>query len=280
MATEGLIWGTEVTEELIRSQLGLDQPIHIQYLKWLGRALRGDFGVGLWNRVPVSEELVRRYPVSMELGFMGITIGLLIGLPIGLYAAIRQNTLGDYIGRSFAILCIALPPFWLATLAWVLPSIWWGWTPPVRLVPFNVDPLGNVKQFLLPAFITGMVTSGITMRMIRTTMLEVLRRDYVRTAWSKGLRERTIITRHALKNALLPVITVVGNQIPVAVGMLVIIEQIFNLPGIGRYLLTAITQRDYPVISGVNLCMCAFVLMVNLVVDLTYAWLDPRVHYE
>jgi peptide/nickel transport system permease protein len=162
----------------------------------------------------------------------------------------------------------------------VLPSIWWGWTPPVRLISFSTDPVGNLKQFLLPAFITGMFTSGVTMRMVRTTMLEVLRQDYVRTAWSKGLRERVIITRHALKNALLPVITIIGNQIPVAVGMLVIIEQIFNLPGIGRYLFNAITQRDYPVISGVNLCMCAFVLTVNLVVDLTYAWLDPRVRYD
>jgi peptide/nickel transport system permease protein len=280
MATEGEVWGIEVTEALIRRNLGLDQPVHIQYLRWLGNALRGDFGEGLWNRVSVGQELVRRYPISMELGFMGILIGLIIAIPIGLYAAIRQNTIGDYIGRSFAILCIAVPPFWVATLVWVLPAIWWGWTPPVRLVPFGTDPIGNLKQFLLPALITGMFTSGVTMRMVRTTMLEVLRQDYIRTAWSKGLRERVVITRHALKNALLPVITIIGNQIPVAVGMLVIIEQIFNLPGIGRYLFTAITQRDYPVISGVNLCMCAFVLLVNLVVDLTYAWLDPRVQYK
>ncbi|GAH02947.1 unnamed protein product, partial [marine sediment metagenome] len=266
--------------EIIRHNLGLDLPIHTQFLGWLGGILRGDFGRGLWNGVPVAEELIRRYPISIELGLIGMLIGLAIALPIGIYSAIRQDTWGDYIARSFAIACIAIPAFWLATLVWVFPSIWWNWTPPVRLISFTADPIGNLKQFIVPGFITGMVVSGVTMRMMRTTLLEVLRQDYIRTAWSKGLKERVVVVRHALKNALIPVVTVVGLQVPVTMGMMVIVEQIFCLPGIGRYLLTAITQRDYPVISGVNLCMATFILTVNLLVDLTYAWLDPRVHYK
>ena len=168
----------------------------------------------------------------------------------------------------------------MGTMVVVYPAVWWGWAPPIEYIPLAKDPLGNLGQFLVPGFILGMLLSGTTMRMTRTMMLEVLRQDYIRTAWAKGVRERTIIMRHALKNALIPVVTVIGLMIPVMVGGSVVMEQIFCLPGIGRLMLTAIQRRDYLILSGINVVTACFVLVVNLVVDLTYAWLDPRVQYR
>ena len=224
--------------------------------------------------------ITHRFPVSFELGLLGMVVALLIAFPIGIYSAIHQDTVGDYLARSFAIACIAVPGFWVATMVVVYPSIWWGWTPPVEYIPFVNDPPANLKQFIIPALILGMLTSGTTMRMTRTMMLEVLRQDYVRTAWAKGLRERMVIMRHALKNALIPVITIVGMNVPVIVGGAVILEQIFTLPGLGRLMLDAIAKRDYTIISGLNLVVASFVLVANIAVDLTYAYLDPRVKYR
>jgi len=203
-----------------------------------------------------------------------------VALPIGIWSAIRQDTWGDYAGRTFAILAISLPGFWLATMVIVYPSIWWGWSPSMEYIPFTKDPMGNFIQFIIPAVILGLVFSGGTMRMIRTMMLEVLRQDYIRTAWSKGLNERTVIMRHALKNALIPVVTIVGAQLPILVGGAVVEEQIFALPGVGRYLIDAINRRDYPIISGVNLIIATVILFSNLLIDLIYAWLDPRIQYQ
>lgn len=183
-------------------------------------------------------------------------------------------------GRSFAILCISVPGFWLGTLVMIYPSLWWGWSPPILLIPFTEDPLGNLQMFIIPAVIMGMLLSGVNMRMMRTMMLEVLRQDYIRTAWSKGLRERVVVIRHALKNALIPVVTIIGLQMPIMIGGTVILEQIFCLPGVGRLLLEAIVQRDYPVVTGVMLFFATAILIINLLVDLTYAYLDPRVSYR
>jgi peptide/nickel transport system permease protein len=201
-------------------------------------------------------------------------------LPIGIYTAIRQDTAGDYIGRSIAILAICLPSFWLATLIIVFPSIWWGWSPPVEYIPIREDVRGNIAQFLVPGLLMGMLLSGTTMRMTRTMMLEVLRQDYIRTAWSKGLAERVVVLRHALKNALIPVVSMVGLLLPVMIAGAVVIETIFSLPGVGLLLIEALNKRDYPVISGVNIMIATFVLVINLLVDLTYGWLDPRVQYR
>jgi peptide/nickel transport system permease protein len=192
----------------------------------------------------------------------------------------RQDTFGDYAGRTFAILCISLPGFWLATIAVVYPSIWWDWSPALRYIPFSQDPIGNIVQFFIPGFLMGASFSGGTMRLMRTMMLEVLRQDYIRTAWSKGLTERVVIMRHALKNALLPVVTVIGLSLPMLIAGAVIFEQIFSLPGIGRYLLDAVGRRDYPVIQGINLVIATAVLVCNVAVDLAYGWLDPRVEYR
>jgi len=281
---------TELTAEHLRHVMGLDVPIHIQYGRWVGivpnqdgsfsGALQGDLGMSLWRYESVRWEIFKRLPVSFELGLFAIMIALSLALPIGTYSAIRQDTMGDYGGRTVAILAISIPSFWLGTMIMIYPSIYLGWSPPVKYIPLVADPLANLGQFIIPAVILGMYLSGTTMRMTRTMMLEVLRQDYIRTAWSKGLRERTVVMRHALKNALIPVVTMVGLLMPVVIGGSVVIETIFCLPGIGLLLIDALRTRDYPVISGINLVLASGVLVINLLVDLTYAWLDPRIQYK
>jgi len=241
---------------------------------------RGDLGKSLWTKVPVGEEIIARLPISLELGLLALGIGLLIALPIGIYSGIRQDTIGDYIGRTVAILFISLPTFWVGTMVVVYPSIWLGWSPPVQYIPFAENPLENLAQFVITASIMGMYMSGTTMRMTRTMMLEVLRQDYIRTAWSKGLRETAIVTGHALRNALIPVITIVGMMLPILIGGSVIMEQIFCLPGIGRLLVEALNKRNYPIISGVNLFVAFATLIINLLVDLSYAYINPRIRYR
>ncbi len=270
----------EVVREELMHRMGLDLPIHVQFGRWLGDAFQGDLGESLWTGIPVMTQIRERLPVSFELGVIGMVVALLIAFPVGIYSGIRQDTPGDYIARSLAIALIALPGFWVATLVMVYPAIWWGWSPPVEYIPFPKDPMANLGQFIIPAVLLGMFMSGTTMRMTRTMMLEVLRQDYIRTAWSKGLRERTIVVRHALRNAMIPVITIVGMQVPVIVSGTVILEQIFALPGIGKLMLEAINRRDYAVVSGINLFVAFVILVVNLVVDLSYAYLDPRIRYR
>jgi len=271
----------DINEDWIREKLGLDVPIHVQYGRWIGGILtRGDFGASLWTQRPLIDELRRRIPVTFELSLMSLTLGLLIAIPIGVYSAIRQDTISDYIGRTFAIVGLSVPNFWVGTMVMVIPAVIWGWSPPVEYIPLVEDPLGNLGQFAIPAVIMGTATSAGLMRMTRTMMLEVLRNDYIRTAWSKGLTERTVILRHALKNASLPLITMLGARIPALLSGAVIMEQIFTLPGMGRLMIQAINVRDYPIISGVNLIMASLVLVCILAVDISYAWLDPRIRYR
>ncbi|MDP3879436.1 MAG: ABC transporter permease, partial [Dehalococcoidales bacterium] len=268
MAEEARAGGMEFTAQVLREQLGLDLPIHVQYGRWLGNAIRGDLGTSLWTQRPIVEDILRRIPVSFELAFLALIIKLLISIPIGVWSAIRQDTMSDYVGRTIAIVFISAPSFWVATMIIVYPSIWWGWSPALEYIPITKDVMGNLVQFIIPASIMGMLATGTTMRMTRTMMLEVLRQDYIRTAWAKGLNERTIIMRHALKNAMIPVITVIGLSLPVLIGGSVVLENIFVLPGIGRLLVEAINQRDYPVISGINIFVASFILVANLLVDL------------
>ena len=267
--------------EAVAHVLGLDVPIHVQYGRWLWGLLQGDFGISLFSAQPVVEEILPRLPVTMELGILSFVIGIILSVPIGIYSAIRQDTVGDYIARSFAIGCIAIPNFWLATMVIVYPSIWWGWMPSLTYVPFTENPIENLKLFILPAIILGMAGAGFTMRMTRTMLLEVLRQDYVRTAWAKGLKERVVVSRHALKNALIPIVTIVGGGIlPTMVSGSVIIEQIFTLPGTGRLLLDALSSRDYTIVSAINLLIACAILLNTLLIDLTYSYLDPRVRYK
>jgi peptide/nickel transport system permease protein len=264
----------------MRRKLGIDKPIHLQYFAWITRVMRGDLGVSLWTKRPVLDEILDRLPVSMELGLMTIGCALLMAIPIGILAAMRQDTMQDYAARSLAIGGLSVPGFWLATLVVVLPSIWWGWTPPIQFIPFREAPLPHLGQFLLPALILGFASAASVMRLTRAQMLEVLRQDYVRTAWSKGLRERVVVLKHALKNAIIPVVTIVGLQIANVAGGTVVMEQIFGLPGMGRFLLEAIVQRDYPVIQGVNLALATVIIVMNLITDLVYGFLDPRIRYH
>ena len=275
-------FSAEVDREALERMLGLDVPGYVQYVRWLGDIfLRGSLGRSLvGNRDAIEETIVSRLPVTIQLGLMSIVIGLVIALPIGIYSAIRQDTSADYVGRSVAIVGLATPNFWLAMMVMLYPVIWWGWAPPMEVIQFTEDPLGSLGVFIIPSLILGTYLSAATMRITRTMMLEVLRQDYIRTAWSKGLRERAVVVRHAIKNALIPIVTLVGLQLPILVGGSVIMENIFNLPGLGRLMLAALTDRDYPMVSGVNLVFGAAVVGVNLMVDLLYGYLDPRVRYQ
>jgi len=273
-------WSPDQKQALI-SELGMDKPVWLQYGNWMKNIiLHGDLGTRLWESTPVTDEILRRLPITFELGLMALLTGLLISFPIGIYSGIRQDTIGDYIGRSFAIFCIAVPGFWIGTMVVTLPSIWLNWSPPIIITRFSQDPLTNIGEFIVPGIIVGMGMAGANMRMVRTMMLEVLRQDYIRTAWAKGLRERVVVLRHALKNALIPVITIIGMQLPVLIGGAVIIEQIFALPGIGRLVVSSAFTRDYPTLSGAVFFIAAGVMSINLLVDLAYAWLDPRVQYR
>ncbi len=264
----------------LEEALGLNKPIYVQYFLWIGGVLRGDLGQSLWHNTPVLEQILSRLPVTFGLGFLAILIGLIIAIPIGVYSALRQDTVGDYLMRSLSYLMLAVPAFWTGTMVMVFPAIWWGWSPDLNYIPFMKDPIGAIQHMLLPALILGMSLSAITMRMTRTMMLEVLRQDYIRTGWAKGLNERTIVTRHALRNALIPVVTLVGIQAPLVIGGAVIIEQIFVIPGMGMLLLEGVTQRDYPIVAGVFLVVGLAVMMINLIVDLSYGLLDPKVRYR
>jgi len=265
--------------EDLRAKLGLNRPIHVQYLDWLGAVARGHLGESLWTKRPVLEELGRRLPVSLKLGFLALLFSVSIALPIGILAAVRQDSLADYVARSLAILGLSIPGFWIATMVILLPSLWWNWSPPIQFTEFSVDPWAHVSQFIIPAFILGIASSAAIMRLTRAQLLEVLRQDYVRTAWAKGVRESAVVLKHSLKNSLIPVITVLGIQIAQILGGVVIFETIFGLPGMGRFLFDAINQRDYPVIQGVNLVIVSVVVLMNLAVDACYAYLDPRIRY-
>jgi len=280
----------ELTIESVKRQLGLDQPIHIQYVRWLGiwpnregafsGIIQGDWGTSLFRKLPVRPMILARIPVSAELGIFSLLSGMLLALPVGIISAIRQDTILDYGTRTIAIAMISLPGFWVATMIIVYPSVYLNWMPELGYVSFLDNPLRNLGQFILPGFVMGMFTGGGIMRMTRTMMLEVLRQDYIRTAWAKGLRERSVIVRHAMKNAMIPVVTQIGLRIPTLIAGAVIIESIFGLPGMGRLFIEVLNMRDYPIISGINLLIASVVMFNNIVIDLTYAWLDPRVQYK
>ena len=274
--------GAQLDREAMEKLLGLDQPVHMQYADWIGgMLLHGTFGTSLHGRTYSIEQIIaRRLPITMELGLLALVIALVIALPVGVYSAMRQDTAADYVGRSAAIIGLATPNFWLGMLVVVFPSIWWQWQPPLEHVSFADAPLRNLGFFIIPAAIVGTAMAASTMRMTRTMMLEVLRQDYVRTAWSKGLRERVVVVRHAIKNAFIPVATLIGLELPILIGGSVIIENVFNIPGLGRLAVEALNLRDYPTVSAVNLLFAIGVMAVNLAIDLIYPYLDPRVRYQ
>jgi peptide/nickel transport system permease protein len=281
MLSQNDIAADKFSRDQLIAVLGLDKPMWEQYGRWMGAILlNGDFGRSLWQNIPVAELLAARLPVTFELGILSLAVALIVAIPIGAYSAMRQDTTGDYVGRSFSILMLAVPSFWMGTMVMVFPSIWWGWSPDVKFVPFSADPLRNLQQMIIPAIILGTSLSAVTMRLTRTMMLEVLRQDYIRTAWAKGLSEKLVVSRHALRNALIPVVTLIGLQAPLLIGGAVIMEQIFVIPGMGLLLLDAVNQRDYPIITGVFLIVGVAVMVINLLVDLSYGLLDPKVRYR
>jgi peptide/nickel transport system permease protein len=263
-----------------RQELGLDRPFLEQYRIWISGVLRGDLGNSLTSRRPVLQELLKRINLTSHLAIMSLTIALLIAIPVGVLAAVRQDTMADYLGRLFAILGLSLPDFWLATVAITFLAIWFRWMPPIGFAPIWVEPTRNLSQLLLPALIIGARLAAVSMRMTRSSLLEVLRQDYIRTAWAKGLRQRAVIVKHAFKNAFIPVVTIIGQQFSVLLGGTVIVEFIFLQPGVGSLMLDAVVLRDYTLIQGAVLFFAVVTVVMNLLVDLSYAWLDPRIRYS
>ena len=276
---EALDW--ELDREGFLRLMGLDVPFYVQYARWMGGMfLHGTLGESLFAGHTVEEKILAALPVTIQLGAMSFVLAQLIALPVGIYSAIRQDTPADYVARTIAIIGMATPNFWLALMVMIYPTIWWGWAPPIEYIPFTENPLGSIGMLIIPSVIVGTAMSAGTMRLTRTMMLEVLRQDYVRTARSKGLKERVVIYRHSVKNALIPIVTVVGGQLPILIGGSVIIENIFVLPGLGRLFVDALAQRDYPMVSGINLFFGTAILLNNLFIDLLYPFVDPRVRYR
>jgi peptide/nickel transport system permease protein len=278
MAESGNVSDRELQK--LRKDLGLDLPYHEQYLIWMWQMVSFKPGYSIFTNEPIPVALKKSIPVTIELAFLAMVLGLLIAIPVGVVSATRQDTLSDYVGRLVAISGLSLPDFWLGTLVITFAAIWFSWIPPLGYTSLWESPWRNLQQFLLPAAVLGFRLSAATMRMTRSTLLEVLREDYVRTAWAKGLGERMIIYKHALKNALIPVVTIVGGQFGTLLAGTVIVETIFALPGMGRLTVEAILFRDYPVVQTNVMLVAGTLVTLNLLVDLTYAWLDPRIHYQ
>ena len=261
-------------------QLGLDQPLIVQFGSWLWGVLRFDFGTSLWTGRPVIEELLGRLPLSLELAFLATLVSVAIAIPLGILAAARQDTWVDYVIRLVSIGGLAIPSFWIGILIILMLVIYFGWGPPLEFTLPWVDPWANIQQLFWPVVTVGYRYAAVTTRMTRSTMLEVLRDDYIRTAWAKGLMERAVLIRHALKNAMLPVITLVGTEFAFLIGGLVVTETVFTLNGVGRFVVDAVAHRDYPVVQALVFLIALGFVVVNLLIDLTYAWLDPRIRYH
>ena len=261
-------------------ELGLDQPLLVQFGTWLWGVLRFDFGTSLWTGQPVVEELLIRLPLSLELAFLATGVSVLIAIPLGMLAAARQDTWVDYVVRVISIGGLAIPSFWVGILVILLLVIYFGWGPPLEFTPPWIDPWANFQQMVWPVLTVGYRYAAVTTRMTRSTVLEVLREDYIRTAWAKGLAERVIVIRHALKNAMLPVITLIGTEFAFLIGGLVVTETVFTLNGVGRFVVDAVAHRDYPVVQALVFVIAFGFVIVNLLIDLTYAWFDPRIRYR
>jgi peptide/nickel transport system permease protein len=279
------ILGSEVglTEERraeLRRLFGIDRPLHIQYLDWISHVVRGDLGISLLNRRPVFDDLLLRVPVTLELAMLSLLIAVMIGIPLGVLSASRRYQWPDYLGSFFALVGVSIPNFWLATMLILVLSLGLGWFPSAGYIPFAQDPWQNLKLMVLPATALGIAEAAALMRMVRSATLEVLQREYVRTAQAKGLTELRVLMRHVLANALIPVLTVVGLSSGYLLAGTIIIEGVFSIPGVGRFALMGIMNRDYPVIQGAILFIAFVYFLINLIIDLLYGVVDPRIHYS
>lgn len=279
------IIGTEArvsdeSRQAIRAFFGLDQPLHVQYLRWLGGVLHADFGQSWRSGLPVSRMILDRLGVTLELGSGALLVALLVGLPLGAISAVWENTPLDHVARVGSLFSLSVPIFWQAAMLLLVLSLQFHWVPPAEFMPLSRDPLANVEQMVLPMVVLGTGVAAQVMRMTRSTLLDVLRQDYVRTARAKGATEWLVLRRHAFANALIPILTVVGVQVGYLLGGAVVTEQVFTLPGVGRLVLEGVQQRDYPLVQGTILFIALLFMFANLVTDLLYAYLDPRVKYR
>ena len=275
--------GGFVTEEVLateRARLGLDKPVWQQFVNWIWGIVRLDFGTSMWTGRPISHEIGIRLQLSLEVAILATVVAILIAIPLGTLAALKQDTWVDYAVRVFSIAGLSMPSFWLGILIILFLLIYFQWVPPMIYTPIWVDPWANFSQIVWPAVAVGYRYSAVSTRMMRSSTLEVLREDYVRTARAKGLWEKVVITRHAMKNALLPVITVIGLEFAFLIGGLVVTEQVFNLNGLGKLFVQSIAQRDYTMTQALVLLVAVTFVLVNFVIDILYGWLDPRIHYQ
>jgi peptide/nickel transport system permease protein len=264
----------------LRTQLGLDRPLYEQFLAWLWGVMRLDFGKSLWTGAPILEEIMIRLPLTLEIAIFATIISTIIAIPLGTLAAIRQDTWVDYAVRVFSIGGLAIPAFWTGILIILFLVIYFEWGPPLEFVSLTSDPWENIKQLIWPIVTVGYRNAAVAARMTRSTMLETMREDYIRTALAKGLQERTVVVKHALKNAFLPVLTIIGTEIAFLIGGLVVTETVFTLNGLGRFMVDAIAHRDIPVVQTLVLFIAFSFVFINLIVDLLYGWFDPRISYR
>jgi peptide/nickel transport system permease protein len=278
--TQGSQFQSQDLMDLERKKLGLDQPLWKQFTSWLGGVLRLDFGLSMWTGSPITEEIKLRFALSLQLALMASLIAQLLAIPLGILAAVKQDTWVDYAVRVFSIAGLATPSFWLGILMILSMLIFFKWVPPMVFTPLWVDPWQNLQQLIWPALAVGYRYSAVGTRMMRSAMLEVLREDYIRTARAKGLWLKLILSRHALKNAILPVLTVMSLEFAFLLGGLVVTEQVFNLNGLGMLFVEAIAHRDYTLTQALVMLVATFFLIVNFFVDIAYAWIDPRIRYR
>lgn len=278
-----MLEGANVTPEVVaaeRARLGLDQPAYIQFFKWMGGILQGDFGISMWTGKSVAYEIGIRLELSLQVAVMATILAILLALPLGTLSAIFKDTWIDHLIRMISIAGLAVPSFWLGMIIILLLLTYFSWIPPLTFTPFFEDPMANLSQLIWPALAVGYRYSAVATRMMRSSILEVLQEDYIRTARAKGVHERLVVARHAMRNAMLPVVTVIGLEFAFLIGGLVVTEQVFNLNGIGKLFVQAVARGDYTMIQGLVLLVAVFFVLINFVIDMLYAFLDPRIRYR
>ena len=272
--------GIEIDKEAVAAQLGMDKPAVVQFFSWMGDLLRGDMGDSLFQAESVWAIIKRQLPVSLELGVLTLILTNLISIPLGLFCAARQDSISDQAIRTVSVILMSLPVFWIGTLVLIYPAKWFGYAPATMYVPFFQAPLQNLSMFIIPSLLGAMTQAGAQIRMVRTMTLEVMRQDYIRTAWAKGVPERRVLFKYAFRNSMIPIITMIGGSVAMMIGGNVVMENIFNIPGLGQAMVSALNSRDYPIVQGCVLVLSLFVMCINLLVDLAYKWIDPRVTLE
>jgi peptide/nickel transport system permease protein len=266
--------------QTLREQYGLSQNVGKQYVAWIGDLLRGNLGQSLFNGRSILQEMKARLPVSVELGLIGLLSAVFLAVPMGIISALMQDRWPDYLLRTYAVGSSSVPSFWIAIMIITFGSIWFRWAPPIQFAYFTTDPIQHIKIMLIPGLLIGLTPSGGLLRIMRSQMLEVLRQDYVRTARAKGLTESTVLVRHALRNSLIPIVTIIGLELPNLIAGTVLFEVIFVLPGMGRYIVSSISNLDYPVVQGINVIFAVLIVASNLLVDVSYGFIDPRIRYH